>query len=298
MANTEPERPISQKTLAVVSSMQKNEITECQIYRRIAKRVKDEHNRGILLRIADEEERHSKIWQHYTKREEKPNRFKVWWFSLLSVICGFTFALKLMENGEGSAQDIYTGICEEIPAAQQICEDEQRHEDELIGLLDEERLKYVGSMVLGLNDALVELTGTLAGLTLALQNTSLIALSGLITGISATLSMASSEFLSAKSEGRSDAFKSCIYTGIAYVITVALLVLPYLLFPSTRYLWALVTMLVIVVLIIFAFNFYISVAKGLSFKKRFLEMAGISLGVAVLSFIIGLLVKQFLGIDI
>ena len=90
----------------------------------------------------------------------------------------------------------------------------------------------------------------MAGLTLALQNTKLIALSGLITGVSATLSMASSEFLSARSEGREDAFKSCVYTGIAYCITVALLVLPYLVFDDEHYLHALGTMLVTVVLII------------------------------------------------
>lgn len=164
--------------------------------------------------------------------------------------------------------------------------------------MDEERLQYVGSMVSGLNDALVELTGTLAGLTLALQNTKLIALSGLITGVSATLSMASSEFLSARSEGREDAFKSCVYTGIAYCITVALLVLPYLVFDDEHYLHALGTMLVTVVLIILVFTYYISVAKDLDFKKRFWEMALISLSVAAFSFVIGLLVKEALGIDI
>ena len=58
------------------------------------------------------------------------------------------------------------------------------------------------------------------------------------------------------------------------------------------------TMLCIVVLIIFFFTYYISVAKSLPFKKRFIEMAGISLTVAGISFLIGLLVKQFLGIDI
>ena len=105
---------------------------------------------------------------------------------------------------------------------------EEEHEKALISILDEDRLKYIGSMVLGLNDALVELTGSLAGFTFAMQNTKLIALSGLIIGISATFSMASSEFLSARSEGRKDAFKSCLYTGIAYIITVILLILPYL----------------------------------------------------------------------
>ena len=110
--------------------------------------------------------------------------------------------------------------------------------------------------------------------------------------------MASSEYLSSSSEGRSDALKSCTYTGIAYCITVALLVLPYLLFPPQGYLWAMVTMLLTTVLIIACFNYYIAVAKGLSFRKRFGEMAAISLSVAAVSFVIGLLVKRFLGIDV
>ena len=165
-------------------------------------------------------------------------------------------------------------------------------------MLDEERLHYVGSMVLGLNDALVELTGTLAGLTLALQNNKLVALSGLITGISATFSMASSEYLSARSEGRDDAIKSCTYTGNTYLITVFLLIIPYLLAPEDGYFISLISMLIIVVLIILVFNYYISVAQDLDFKKRFKEMAFISLGVAFLSFIVGLLVKRFLGIDV
>ena len=164
-------------------------------------------------------------------------------------------------------------------------------------MLDEERLSYVGSMVLGMNDAMVEMTGTLAGLTLAMQNTRLIALSGLITGI-ATLSMASSEYLSSKSEGRPDALKSASYTGVAYLVTVALLILPYLLFDESHYLWAMGTMVVIVLLILVVFNYYLSVAQDLPFKKRFGQMAGISLGVAALSFVIGILVKQFLGVDI
>jgi VIT1/CCC1 family predicted Fe2+/Mn2+ transporter len=144
----------------------------------------------------------------------------------------------------------------------------------------------------------VELTGTLAGLSFALQNTRIIALSGLITGISATLSMASSEFLSAKSEGNKDALKSSFYTGIAYLITVVMLILPYLLLPPQKYMLALFTMLITVVAIIAAFNYYIAVAKDLPFKRRFLEMATISLSVAVLSFVVGLIVKNALGVDI
>ena len=179
-----------------------------------------------------------------------------------------------------------------------IREQEKEHEQALLGMLDEERLQYVGSMVLGLNDALVELTGSLAGFAFALQNTRLIALSGLIVGVSATFSMASSEFLAARSEGRSDALKSCSYTGIAYLVTVIFLILPYLLFETAQFLPALVCMLLIVVLIIAGFTYYTSVAQDQPFKSRFAEMAGISIGVAVLSFIVGILAKKFLGVDL
>lgn len=219
-------------------------------------------------------------------------------YALIARVFGFTFAVKLMERGEANAQLSYEALAREVPEALAIREDEEAHEAALLDMLDEERLAYVGSMVLGMNDAMVEMTGTLAGLTLAMQNTQLIALSGLITGIAATLSMASSEFLSSKSEGRPDALKSATYTGVAYLVTVALLILPYLLFDASHYLWALGTMILIVLAILVVFNYYLSVAQDLSFKKRFGQMAGISLGVAALSFVIGILVKQFLGVDI
>lgn len=291
-------KKISAQAMAVVLAMQQNEITEHATYKSIAARMKDGKNKQILEKIADEEKKHYEVWKRYTGRTLKPQALKVWWRKLLAVLLGFTFTIKLMENGEAIAQKNYAALAEEVPECEKIQEQEDEHERALMGMLDEERLKYVGSMVLGLNDALVELTGTLAGLTLALQNTRIIALSGLITGISATLSMASSEFLSAKSEGRDDALKSCIYTGIAYLATVTLLILPYLLFPASKYLFALMAMLAVVVLIIAVFNYYIAVAKDMEFKHRFIEMAFISLGVAVLSFVVGLIVKNVLGVDI
>lgn len=289
---------ISNKIMKVLLSMQQGEMTESIIYSKIAKRVKKEEDRKILLQIAEEEKEHAQIWSKYTNKILKVKNFKILYYRIISAVLGYTFALKLMEKGEINANTIYSELEKEIPEAHQIALDEARHEEQLLGLLQEERLKYVGSMVLGLNDALVELTGTIAGLTFALKDTRLVALSGLITGIAATLSMASSEYLSARSEGAKDALKSCIYTGIAYLITVGLLVTPYLIFSSENYLFALFSLLGIVLFIIFFFNYYIAVAKSENFKKRFIEMAAISLSVAFISFLIGLLVKQFLGIDI
>ena len=286
---------ISPAALAVIRKMQQSELTESVIYEKIAAFAKGEENRQTLLRLAREEKAHYEIWKKYTGIEMKPQKAKVLKYTLLARTLGFTFAVKLMERGEGNAQEEYDKLAQEVPESTAIRQQEEEHEASLLAMLDEERLQYVGSMVLGLNDALVELTGSLAGFAFALQNTRLIALSGLIVGISATFSMASSEFLAARSEGRSDALKSCTYTGIAYLFTVVALILPYLLLGNSQYILALVLMLLVVVLIIAGFTYYTSVALDQPFRKRFVEMAGISITVAVVSFFVGILAKQVLG---
>ena len=288
----------SSKALAAIRKMQQGELTESVIYEKIARFAKGEENKATLLRLAGEEKAHYEIWKSYTGEEMKPEKAKVLKYTLIARILGFTFAVKLMERGEENAQIEYDLLAEEVAESEQIRADEEEHEQALLAMLDEERLQYVGSMVLGLNDALVELTGSLAGFAFALQNTRLIALSGLIVGISATFSMASSEFLAARSEGRSDALKSCSYTGIAYLLTVIALISPYLLLGTTQYIAALICMLLVVVLIIAGFTYYTSVAMDQPFRSRFVEMAGISIGVAVVSFFVGILAKQFLGVDL
>ena len=159
----------------------------------------------------------------------------------------------------------------------------------------ENKLPYASSFVLGLNDALVELTGALAGLTFALQNSSLVAMTGFIIGIAASLSMAASDYLSSKEEEKKNPLKSAIYTGIAYIITVLLLITPYLIFNNV-YL-ALSITLAIAVLTIAGYTFYITTAKNLKFWKRFIEMALISITVAIISFGIGILMRKFFGIE-
>ena len=276
---------------------QQREITEYHIYSRLAQTVQNEHNSKILQRIGDDELRHAKFWSRYTGREVKPNRVLVFLFYWLARIFGITFGIKLMEQGEERAQVNYTEIAKYIPEAERIAQEEDAHEQELIVLIVEELLNYVGSMVLGLNDALVELTGALAGLTFALQNNKLVALSGLITGIAASFSMAASEYLSRKSEGKFDtALTSSMYTGAAYICTVVLLILPYFIFQN--HIISLAGTLIVALLIIFCFSFYVSVVQDLSFKERFLEMAVLSMGVALISFIVGYLLQSILGVEV
>jgi len=276
---------------------QKNEITEHQIYGKLARRVRDPENRRILEEIAHDELRHYHAWRTHTQQDVAPDQWRIWKYYWISLIFGFTFGVKLMERGEKDAQGSYEQLREVIPEAEAIIIEENQHEAALLQMLDEERLRYTGSMILGLNDALVELTGVLAGLTLALQDTKLIALTGSITGIAAALSMGASEYLSTKAEDTvKNPVRASIYTGGAYLVTVLLLILPYL-FLRNYYL-CLGCTLAGAVLIIAFFNYYISVAKEEPFRRRFLEMTGLSLSVAALSFLIGFLMRTFLGIDV
>jgi len=276
---------------------QKNEITEHHVYKRLAGTVKSPENRRVLEKIANDELRHYQSWRNYTQQDVKPDRLAIWKYYLISRIFGFTFGIKLMERGEEDAQDNYEQLRETIQEAEVIIRDEKEHENALIQLLDEERLRYVGSIVLGLNDALMELTGALAGLTLALQDTKLIALTGSITGIAAALSMGASEYLSTKSEETAkNPVRASIYTGSAYIVTVLVLILPYLILEN--FYVCLGCTLAAAVLIIAFFNYYISVAKDVPFRRRFLEMTGLSLGVAALSFLVGFIIRSFLGVDV
>jgi vacuolar iron transporter family protein len=281
----------------IIENFQRIEITEHHIYKRLARSVKDPENSKILDQIADDELRHYHDWKEYTQKEVKPNMWDVWKYYLISRLFGFTFGIKLMERGEEKAQENYSLLIGKVPNIEKWIHEEEVHEQKLLAMLDEERLRYAGSVVLGLNDALVELTGALAGLTLALQNVKLIALSGLITGIAASMSMAASEYLSTRSENTDKhPVRAAVYTGIAYIFTVTLLVLPYLLIEN--YIIDLAITLTIAVVIIAVFNYYISVAKDEPFRPRFLEMAGLSLGVATFSFIIGYFIRIWLGVEI
>lgn len=287
---------LTQQDIRNFIRFQRNEITESILYERLALIEKDTNNSKTLKLIAAEEKSHYNILKKYTGKDVAPDYKRIARFYFLARTLGLTFAIKLMESSEENAHNNYDKYVH-IPDLQRLALDEEVHEQKLIALINEERLEYMGSVVLGLNDALVEFTGALAGFTLALNDSKLIALTGSITGIAAALSMASSEYLSTKSEGdaKKHPIKAAVYTGIVYLITVISLVAPFILISNV--IIALAVMLSMALVIIALFNYYYSVARGESFRKRFTEMAVLSFSVAGISFLIGYALKTFTGID-
>ncbi|MBD3290314.1 rubrerythrin family protein [candidate division KSB1 bacterium] len=279
-----------------IVEFQKDEITEHFIYKKLAKRVEGK-NREVLEKISDDELRHYNKWKEYTNTEVKPCKFTIRRYMSIARIMGITFAIKMMEHGEENAIGVYREIAKDIPEAMQIHEDEVEHEEMLVEMINEQRIEYIGSMVLGLNDALVELTGALAGFTFALQNAKTIGVAGFITGIAASLSMAASEYLSKKSEeGSKDPLKASFYTGMAYIFTVLFLIFPYFLFAN--HFIALGIMLFNALLVIYFFSFFVSVVKNKSFKLLFGEMLAISFGVAIISFVVGWIARSVFNLEI
>jgi VIT1/CCC1 family predicted Fe2+/Mn2+ transporter len=284
-------------TRQTLLAFQKAEATDSIVYTRMAKTEKHDSHRRTLEQIAADERDHYEVWKRYTGVDVPANRLRASIFTVLMILLGYTFVLRIMERGEDRTAEAYGKLNEAIPEIKTIIAHEQEHEERLVAMLDEERLQYVGAIVLGLNDALVELTGTIAGLTFALANTRVVALAAIITGIAATLSMGASSYLAEKADHNPHPLKAALYTGVAYLITVIVLVFPYLLLDEHLYLLAFSIMLASCIIIIFVFNFYLSVAQRQPFWSRFGHMAAISLGVAAASFAIGLVAKLLLGVD-
>ncbi len=277
---------------------QQNEIDEHHIYKRLAQLEKDEHNKKILDQIAEDELRHYNFWTKITKKELAPRKWRVWYYTTMARIFGLSFAVKLMERGEEGAQEFYLQISKEIPEAKKIYEDEVRHEKMLLSMLKDEKLEYAGAVVLGMNDALVELTGTLTGVALAFDNAKYVGITGVIMGIAASLSMAGSAYLEAResADSRIEPKKYAFYTGFSYILTTIVVVLPFFLFDRAKV--ALMAMFTAAALAIVLYNYYIAVARDEDFGKRVGEMFAITFGVSLISFIIGYFVNKYFGIEI
>ncbi len=282
----------------IFTAHQQDELNGSLLYHRMSQIVKNPKEKETLEALSQDEKRHSEVFRNYTGHNLKPNIIYVNFMLLLKKILGYTFLIKLVERGETKSLELYVKEIDTMPELKTVIKDEEHHEELLITMLDEERLHYTGDIILGMNDALVELTGSLAGYTLAMQNSRLIAMAGLITGISATLSMAGSGYLSSRENNSKNAVKSTIIIGFSYLITVILLIFPYLIFSTEAYIKALISTIIIALIIIAVFNYYLAVAKERNFKQGFFSMAFISLGVAIISFGVGYFVKHILGIDL
>ncbi len=281
-------------TMDKILKYQRNEITEHVLYAALAKRVKGK-NSEVLKKISADELRHYQYFKKVTGREVKPDRLKIILYRFISRIFGLTFTIKMMDNGEVQASHNYEDIEERLPGIKKIIQDEVGHEQALMGQIEEEALKHMGSMVLAINNSIQEITGIVVGLTFALANSLLVGKTAVISGLAATLAMVASEYLSQKAEceDSSSPKKAALYTGMIYIFVVVSIVTPYFIFENPYA--ALGVAICAVVLIVTAFTFFMSVVKNLNYKKALFEVSSITAGVVALSLVIGMAIRLIFG---
>lgn len=275
---------------------QRNELTGHLLYNALAERSSGK-NKAIFSKISAIELSHYNYWKKLTGKSLKPLGWQIFHHLLFARVFGMVFAAKLLEREEIQNQRKYLKALNAGKAFEKKIAREEALELSLIRQVAEERLEYADAIMLGMGDAVVEFTGTLAGLAFALQNTALIALAGVIGGISASMSMASSEYLSKRSakEKTGSPLKAALYTGMVYFIIVLLLVLPNFLFKDA--ISALSLTVAVAFLVVLAFTYFISITQEISFRKRLAETLSVCFGIALIAFMIGTALKALLGVS-
>jgi len=279
------------------------ELTEHIVYAALARREKHVENKKALERLSAQEKSHYEFWKTLLPQDAdpKPHPFTVFITPLLRTVFGATFTTKLLERHEANAIITYQKILENIPAThkerfKQVIEDEKNHELALIAEIKEKRVAYLGFIVLGLADAIVEITGVHAGF-LGVTGTTLIAgVAGIIVGFAAAISMGSASYLQAKQDSEKSAALSAVATGASYLFSVILLALPYFLIRSMIPAFILSTTIGIVLIAIFTFYGTV-VFDNRKFFREFVEAVGLMLGTAVATFGWGYVVGQIFHVN-
>jgi len=281
-----------------------NELTEHVVYGRLAQMEKNPENREALERLSAQEKTHYEFWKSLLPEAEgakiRARWYTVWGLSFLRITLGVTFMTKFLETHESDAVEKYQNIAKAIPESHrarfaQVIEDEKSHEKALIGQLKEKRVAYMGFIVLGLADAIVEITGVHAGFLGVTGSTLIAGVAGIIVGFSAAISMGSASYLQAKQNTEQSAVLSGFLTWASYFCSVVLLALPYFLIHVM--IPAFITSTSVGILLVAGFTFYGAVVFDRTFWREFGETVGLMLGTALATFLLGTIVGALFHIN-
>jgi len=278
----------------------RNELTEYLVYQKLALREKKRENRELLERLSAQEKSHYEFWKTLLPGVEiKPRLQGLYGIPFLRTFLGVTFTTKLLESHENDAVQIYRAMLSEIPDShkdrfRKMIVDEETHERALFGQLKERRIAYIGFVALGLADAIVEITGVHAGFLGVTGSTLIAGISGIIVGFAAAISMGSAAYLQAKQDPDKSPAASAVITGISYMFSVVCLALPY--FLITAMLTAFTVSTIIGLLLLAGFSFFGAVVFDRKFLREFGESAGLMLGTALATYILGSVVGKAFNI--
>ena len=221
-----------EQTIEVVKRNGRAEVETAQTYRDLAERERDERRKGVLLRMAEAEERHAQRWEKKLRdlgaeppalKDTIKRRLSRWW----NKIAGAEIAIRRMEATEerqeaefhDQAQRALSGEEDVQEFLRKSAIEEKAHARALSAMappvsprtaldkiLKRERWhgrggSWVADAIYGANDGLGAVFGIVSGVAGATNNQQhYILISGLAGMLASTLSMGAGAYLAAKSE--------------------------------------------------------------------------------------------------
>ncbi|MCE4625453.1 MAG: VIT1/CCC1 family protein [Desulfurococcales archaeon] len=270
-----------------------DEYTDYMIYNYLASHEKNEKLKKVLEELAKEEYEHYIFWSSLLGRkcDVSISKAKLRLIRAIRAVFGLTFTLKFLERHESEVIAEYREYLKYLEDGdarrrlEKIIEEEEKHENELIAGIEETIVRYLSFIVLGLADAIVEITGVHAGFLGVTSKTLMAGIAGLVVGLSAAISMASAAYLQAKSDPTREPLTSALMTGAGYLAAVALLAAPYFLIQSM--LAAFTVSVLGGIALIGLFTYYSAIVFDRPFTREFIESTTLMLGTALASYIFG-----------
>lgn len=273
-----------------------DEWSDHTLYERLSKTVtEDSPYSEALKELSATELRHYEFWRKYVPEEQpRLGRLKLLWIMFLRRFLGLTFATRYLDRHESNVVKEYEGLSRLIPesdraAYQEMVEDERDHEKAFALKVESSTVRYISFVVLGLADALVEISGIHAGSLGFYDRTEIAGLAGVIAGGAASLAMASAAFAQAKQGFKGSARLSATYTGISYFVTAIFLATPY--FLTSDMALALGSSLTVAVVILAVTTWYSIVIQQKPFLRDFVEILAILFAATIILYLFGSLVR-------
>ncbi len=280
----------------------RDEYHDYLVYRELAYREGNPERRGVLERLAEQERRHYDFWRGLSRDcGADVGRWRIALYMAVKRILGLAFLLRLLERHEKEVIARYRAVAERMGPEDRerlmdIIREEEEHEAALLDQIGSDTVRYMGFVVLGLADAIIEITGVHAGMLGVTNSTIMAGIAGIVVGFSAAISMASAAYLQAKHEGGLNPAKSATVTGVAYILAVLALAIPYFMWADMLYAFA--ASVVTAIALIGAFTFYSSVIMDKGFTREFLEAVLLLFGTVAGAYAIGDLLGRTFGVKI
>lgn len=281
-----------------------DEYTDYCLYKKLSNTrfMRNERFSQTLMELANTEYKHYNFWRKYLPDlEVNINPLKASLIVFLRFLLGITFVVRYLERHEAEVIKRYKSVAHLIPAEdkgifEEMLRDEEEHEKQFSQRIESSSVQYISFVVLGLADALVEITGIHAGSLGIYNSTEIAGLAGIVAGAAASLAMSSAAFAQAKQGFKGSPRLSAIYTGISYFITAVILAAPYFLTKSM--ILALSISMILAVIIVTFITYYSTVISGKGFKRDFAEIMLIMLGTTAVLYTLGYFIRLTFGITI